>query len=588
MILTRMIVVAGVLGTLCLCACSHAPAVSPEAAGSSGKVVATADRGVKITFDQLFTAINNYPLNLPTGGDLPESTAQFWLDSMLADTLTGFEAEYVRLEDYGPYFREYRERFTGTLAAFSYQQSVDSMVRVDSQAVLDFYELHQKQYVVGEQAEICHILVSPVHYRTGPDSALYKGKNQYQLDTICYRFSDSLYHMLKAGADFKKIAEQYSHDDQSRDRGGYIGWASKGVYHPPFDSVVFGMKVGDFSKPYRDQDGFHLVYVVNHMDSGPLPIQNPDVFAQIRKDVIAERTRNRAGKVIDSLIQGLEVTFNPVIVDSLIIDVPDSVWYAVVNQADTIFTISARALVDNYMGRRRLRTMTEPQKKTAIEVGIRRALFAALGRKLHFDTVAAVREPTERFRRVGCKRILQDQWYGPDWNPSDSEIAAYYDRHVERFVPARPMKVQQIICKDSITAEFVRNQANSGLDFMELAAQYYPGANQAVNQELADLGEIGPNDVDSNFFRTALATGLGEVSIPVKTKYGWHIIKVLSRKDPRPLADAVPIIKDILIREHRLKEFAACEARLFAKYHVKYPEKIDHIRLSPVKDRKKL
>jgi parvulin-like peptidyl-prolyl isomerase len=588
MILTRMIVVAGVLGTVCFSACSHAPSVAQEKAGSSGTVIATADRGVTVTFDRLFVAANNYPLNLPTGGVMSDSAAQFWLDSMLADTLTSFAAEHVNLEDYGPYFREYRERYVATLSAYTYLQTVDSMVRVDSLEVLDFYEQHKKQYVVGEQAEINHILVSPVHYRMGPDSALYKEKNQYQLDTICYRFSDSLYQMLKAGADFKKIAEQYSQDEGSRERGGYVGWAAKGVYHPPFDSVVFGLKIGEFSRPYRDQDGFHLVYVVNHMDSGPLPIQNPDVFAQIRNDVIKDKTRNRAGKMIDSLIKGLEVEFNPAVVDSQIVDVPDSVWYAIVNRVDTVFTISARSLVDNYMGRKGLRVLNQSQRMTAIELGIRRALFTALGRRMHFDTTAYVRENMERARKVGCKRILQDQWYGPEWHPSDSLVAAYYHKHIDQYIAPRPMKVQQIICKDSVMAEFVRDQASSGLDFLELAAQYYPSANPAIRQELADLGEIGPNDVDSNFYRTALATGIGDVSYPVKTKYGWHIIKVLSRKEPRPLDDAAPEIKIVLIREHRLGEFAKYRAMLFTKYHVKYPNKIAPIRLSPVKERKKL
>jgi hypothetical protein len=258
-----------------------------------------------------------------------------------------------------------------------------------------------------------------------------------------------------------------------------------------------------------------------------------------------------------------------------------------VNRADTIFTLSARGQVDNYMGRRKLRTLTEPQRKTAIELGIRRALFAAMGRTLKMDTVAEIRASTEQYRLIGCKRILMDQWYGPEWHPSDSQIASYYEQHLERFVPARPMKVQQIICKDSVTAEFVRDQANSGLDFLELAAQYYPTENQAIRQELADLGEIGPNDVDSNFYRTAMATGAGETSMPVKTKFGWHIIKVLSRKDPRPLDDAAPDIRAILIREHQLVEFAKVQSRLFAKYHVKYPNPIGQIYLSPVKNRTK-
>ena len=177
-------------------------------------------------------------------------------------------------------------------------------------------------------------------------------------------------------------------------------------------------------------------------------------------------------------------------------------------------------------------------------------------------------------------------WYGASWSPSDSAVSAYYQAHIKSYQIEKPLTVQQIVAKDSLTAEFIRDQAGSGMDFLELAKQYYPG-DTLIREQAANIGQIGPNDVDTAFFRAALMTDVGQISAPVKTRYGYQIIKVLARKESKTLQDAQPEIIHVLTLQHRYQEFRTFKAALFAKYHVKYPNKIGQVFLEPIKYRKK-
>jgi len=69
-----------------------------------------------------------------------------------------------------------------------------------------------------------------------------------------------------------------------------------------------------------------------------------------------------------------------------------------------------------------------------------------------------------------------------------------YEYNIDDYTFEKPLTVQHIIVDDSVTGEFIRDQANSGVDFLDLAETFYPGE-PSLRRELAQLGKIGPNDV---------------------------------------------------------------------------------------------
>lgn len=72
--------------------------------------------------------------------------------------------------------------------------------------------------------------------------------------------ADSIYGQLLKGADFAKLAAQFSNDYISAASGGQIPEFVTGTYDPAFENVIFGLpKDGAISKPFFTSHGYHIV-----------------------------------------------------------------------------------------------------------------------------------------------------------------------------------------------------------------------------------------------------------------------------------------------------------------------------------------
>ncbi len=74
------------------------------------------------------------------------------------------------------------------------------------------------------------------------------------------KLADSLYDELKKGADFAKLARQYSEDRITYLNGGEMAEFGTGKFELPFEKAVFALeKDGDFTRPIYTGYGFHIV-----------------------------------------------------------------------------------------------------------------------------------------------------------------------------------------------------------------------------------------------------------------------------------------------------------------------------------------
>src|SRR2546426_3547154 len=88
-----------------------------------------------------------------------------------------------------------------------------------------------------------------------------------QIIVLTPDLADRLYRQLKEGADFAKLAESTS-TDLSRTKGGDLGWVTPGIHYAPWDDVVFKLKPGEISQPFRSPHGYHIVLVEEHRTAG--------------------------------------------------------------------------------------------------------------------------------------------------------------------------------------------------------------------------------------------------------------------------------------------------------------------------------
>ncbi|RSL34366.1 foldase [Salibacterium salarium] len=108
---------------------------------------------------------------------------------------------------------------------------------------------------------------------------------------------------------------------------------------------------------------------------------------------------------------------------------------------------------------------------------------------------------------------------------TDEDKQEYYDNNKEDL---ESVSARHILVEDEETAEEVKNQLDDGEDFAELAEEY---STDGSASEGGELGFFTRGQMVEEFEETAFSLETGEISGPVETKHGFHIIEVLDKKE---------------------------------------------------------
>lgn len=94
------------------------------------------------------------------------------------------------------------------------------------------------------------------------------------------------------------------------------------------------------------------------------------------------------------------------------------------------------------------------------------------------------------------------------------------------------LKASHILVKDEKTAKEIKEKLNNGEDFAAVAKQHSedPGS----KEKGGELPEFGPGQMDPKFEEAAYKLEAGQVSDPIKSSYGYHIIKLTEKKELKP------------------------------------------------------
>ena len=85
------------------------------------------------------------------------------------------------------------------------------------------------------------------------------------------------------------------------------------------------------------------------------------------------------------------------------------------------------------------------------------------------------------------------------------------------------VRASHILVKSEDQAWAIKSKLTEGADFSEMAMKYSMCPSK---EKGGDLGYFGRGQMVPEFEYAAYSTPVGEVSDPVKTRFGWHIIKV--------------------------------------------------------------
>jgi len=113
---------------------------------------------------------------------------------------------------------------------------------------------------------------------------------------------------------------------------------------------------------------------------------------------------------------------------------------------------------------------------------------------------------------------------------TDDEIHDYYIQHPQLYAQPQSREVRHILVKSKALAVKIHSQLKGGADFAKLAKQYStdPGSKAQGGKLTVSKGQTVPE-----FDKAAFSLETNELSQPIKTQYGWHIIQALSKIKPR-------------------------------------------------------
>lgn len=138
---------------------------------------------------------------------------------------------------------------------------------------------------------------------------------------------------------------------------------------------------------------------------------------------------------------------------------------------------------------------------------------------------------------------------------SDDQIKEYFEANKESFAQKEQVQASHILVDDEETAKEVKSKLDDGGDFAELAKEYSTDTSNAESG--GELGFFAKGEMVTEFDDKAFAMKKGEISEPVKTEFGYHIIKVTDKKDAKEavLDDHKEEIKDILFDQALQTEY---------------------------------
>ena len=155
---------------------------------------------------------------------------------------------------------------------------------------------------------------------------------------------------------------------------------------------------------------------------------------------------------------------------------------------------------------------------------------------------------------------------------TDEEIAKYYESNKEQFKKAESTRASHILVDTEESAKDIYEQIKSGSITFEDAAKTLSGCPSSSNG--GDLGFFTRGKMVPEFEDAAFKLDVAEVSEPVKTQFGYHLIKVTdkSKEEISSLDEVKPNINNLLMSQKQQDLYFSKLDELKKVYPVKINE----------------
>lgn len=128
-------------------------------------------------------------------------------------------------------------------------------------------------------------------------------------------------------------------------------------------------------------------------------------------------------------------------------------------------------------------------------------------------------------RRSVSYITLQPEELAAEIKPAEPELREYYDAHISEFTVTGMRNLLQFVLPDEAAAKAAADKINKGADFAA-AGQAASGLNKKEMELIGITPEKLPREISAAVF----ALKEREVSAPLKSPFGWHVVKVTAAR----------------------------------------------------------
>jgi len=160
-------------------------------------------------------------------------------------------------------------------------------INVDDNTVKKFYDDNPTRFEQPEMVRASHILL-----KTSDDS----GELSQDKKDAKHKQAEDLLKRARAGEDFAKLAQQYSEDPGSKDRGGEYTFP-RGKMVPEFEAAAFSLKTNEVSDIVTTQFGYHIIKLSEKIPAKKMELAqvSPNIKEYLKQQQIQDRQREVQG-----------------------------------------------------------------------------------------------------------------------------------------------------------------------------------------------------------------------------------------------------------------------------------------------------
>ena len=262
---------------------SKGPAAAP-----AGNVVAVVD-GKEITVTDLQQRINALDPYSKARYSAPEQRKKF-LENLVRFEVLASEAQ-KRGYDRDP---DVQRVLKNQMIDVFLRKELDEKLKgetISDEAVADYYQRHQEQFVQPEQVRVSQILVKD---RTLAEKVAVEARALAKTD--------------RSDKAFRELVAKYSQDEDSKALGGDLTFFDRKSHQlpPALVEAAFALReIGDISAPVASDKGFHVLKLTQRRAGFTRPIQG--VAGEIRRLILGERRAKKMEEMVAQMREKLKV-----------------------------------------------------------------------------------------------------------------------------------------------------------------------------------------------------------------------------------------------------------------------------------------